>query len=759
MRRFCFSRYSIAFLLYLLALLPRLYGIATPAPEPDEVHWLARSGGVLENIEQKRFSQLTTHLGHPGVPAGCLMALGQYLADAYDAALSLERDDARYIDRLTGARIANAVFSSLLIPLLFLGASARFGYTVAALAAVLVGFDPRHIGLSRIAHIDSILSVFALLSFGYYYLAVERRSVGLKLVAGLFWGLAIATKPTAMALLPAFLLFKLVLRATDRKRIVLHEPVVAWSDVWAVLAGHLIFALIYTRLWPHDSDYLHRLAVRSGPADFIYIAGMRAREYGAMFWAFVSIALGVVVRALWKMRTKERGWVLQLQLLVGTLLLAALIYPAVCENIIRFWYWVAGLSEVKHSAYNRVLPPPPGGYVGLLLVRLPSIALISLFGGLGVWILNHRRMMEEPAAAKQAAILLLSAMTLVAWIVLLSSSSKQTIRYLIPALAAAYLLAAFGYVSIVRRLGAVTVNSQRGLCVLFACFQLNAVAKIHPYYEFFFNDLSGGLAGAASRGHPLPLAEPRELLDTLLAEAKRRQQGLSVGVFGDVESIRLEGKRRAVGDRVLFHPETDPHITDFVLATGWRLAEQERERDRSVFARLKPVQEILLEGVKIAALYALPVPSYDEPHRFDVVKFHRPIGRELRVEGSRILEPGDSSDRERRVVGALPHTDKKGFVLSGYGIRLPAGRFRLSIDIAVPDLAEFNDRSPSRLAVRLDLGKSCQRPLQLGELTVGGTTTVSLECELRTPKRLQVTTYWFGTVPVLLDNLKLERLL
>lgn len=747
----------IALALYLLALLPRLLGISSPAPEPDEVHWLMRSGGIIEQFEAGKYSQLTTHLTHPGVPAGCVMAAGQIVADFYNAARGFGKKDAGYVDRLAGSRIANAVFSSLLIPLVFLGCANVCGGAVALLAAMLLAFDPRHIGMSRIAHIDSVLTVFVALSLGLYLCAVARRSVVLKLLAGASWGLAIATKPTAIALIPTFLGFKWLLSRLDRKRWVLNEPLIAWSDLWAVMAGHLILALIYTRLWPHDSDYLHRIAVRSSVADFIWCGSMRGRELGSLFTLFVATTVFVPVRAGWKLWRGDRCWLHQLQLLAGVLLFAVFVYPAVCENIVRFWCWVAGLSEVKHAAYNRVMPPPPGGYLGLLLVRLPSVALISFLAGLVLLVLNARRMFDDSRSAGQAAVLVMAAAGLVAWICLLSVSSKQTIRYLVPAFPGVYLIAAFGVMTVARRVAATKLSVQRMLCGVVALLQMNAVARVHPFYELFFNDLSGGLAGASKRGHPLPLAEPAELFDTLLTKMRERKQGLSIGIIGDVESIRLEAKRRGTGERLIFHPETDAHVSDFVLATGWRLREHEEHPEVSVLGQLKPLQEIRFEGVRIAALYELPWPSYAEPYHFDVVKFHRPTGREVRVDGARIVGAGESVANARSVVAALPALDQKGFLLSGFGVRLPAGDFKLSLDITVPDLHSFTDRSPDRLVLRLNFGKGCEHAFSLAELPVGERKTVTIPCRFDEAKRPQITAYWFGKVPVLIEDLTLEE--
>ena len=751
----------IALALYILALVPRLWGISAPAPEPDEVHWLNRSGGVIEQFQQQKYSALTTHLGHPGVPAGCIMALGQLASEAYNNYRGLNKKDPRFVDRLTGSRIANATFSALIVPLLFLGCEGVFGVAVALLAALLLCFDPRLLGLSRIAHIDAVLSIFVLLALGYYFAAVTRARVVLKLVAGAFWGLAIATKPTAMAMIPTFLLFKLILGKTDRTGTLVKEPAIAWSDAWAIVVGHLVFALIYTRLWPHDSDYLHRLAVRSSFADLIYCSPMLARAFEPFFSIGVGFVAVVFFRAAWKL-TRKGGraatasgyW--QTQLLGSALLLAVLLYPAVCENIVRFWCWVAGLSEVKHAAYNRTLPPPPGGYLGLLFVRLPSVAIVCFVVGLMALVLRFRQLLLEAKSARQGAMLLLAAVSLVCWVGLLSVSSKQTIRYLVPALPGVYLLAAFGVAVVMRRLTA--QKSLQLLCGgVVVLLQAVASYRIHPAYELFFSDISGGLKGAAARGHPLPLADPSELLDTLLAQAALRKQSFSVGVLGDIESIRMEAKRRFVGDRLVFHPELGPQVTDFVLASGWRLTEHLAQPEHSVLNGVAPIQETRVEGVIVAALYELPRPRYDESYIFPMVGFHHPAGRDVIAEGASIVRDHSRRANGRTVIAGIPGVDGKGFLLSGYGVRVPQGQFELTVDVAVPDLTTFTDRVPERLVLRLEFGKTCERVVALRELAVGQTTRIALRCSFDQLKRPQVTAYWFGSIPVLIDNVRLVR--
>ena len=137
-----------------------------------------------------------------------------------------------------------------------------------------------------------MLTVFVVSSLLLYCRAVFRGSNALKILAGIIWGLAIATKPTAVFLPLIFVLFNCVRRYLMRNEFGNDRmSIIAYSDIAAVLSGIGVLALCYTRLWHHNSDYRVRLGIKSALADNVYSAGIYLQSnfpllLGAVFSAF-----------------------------------------------------------------------------------------------------------------------------------------------------------------------------------------------------------------------------------------------------------------------------------------------------------------------------------------------------------------------------------------------------------------------------------------------------------------------------------------
>ncbi len=77
---FCWRHTVICLLLYVFALVVRLWGITTPAPQTDEITWRKRSSQIIRVVKKEEYSKTTSHLAHPGIPPAMIMALGQLLA-------------------------------------------------------------------------------------------------------------------------------------------------------------------------------------------------------------------------------------------------------------------------------------------------------------------------------------------------------------------------------------------------------------------------------------------------------------------------------------------------------------------------------------------------------------------------------------------------------------------------------------------------------------------------------------------------------
>ncbi|MCB0359452.1 MAG: phospholipid carrier-dependent glycosyltransferase, partial [Bdellovibrionales bacterium] len=178
----------LALFCYIVALVPRLYDVESRIMQADEEHWIERSADVIRNIEAHKWSVVTSHLSQPGLPPALAMALGQAVADVYNSKRDREWGDPGYIDRLRASRSANAILSSAVAPVVYVGALSVIGQGPALLAALLLALDPHHISISRLAHVDGGLTLLATLALFLYLAAERRRSFRIKMLAAVVWG-------------------------------------------------------------------------------------------------------------------------------------------------------------------------------------------------------------------------------------------------------------------------------------------------------------------------------------------------------------------------------------------------------------------------------------------------------------------------------------------------------------------------------------------------------------------------------------------
>jgi len=247
--------------IFLIALLPR---IVSPAAfiSWDEPMWAFRSIKFLAALREGRWAE-TFITGHPGVITTWvgsaaiavrhfLLGLGSEADWAWLCELSsLDPRDLEAMRRLApylpAARIAVASLAALTITGIYLLAKRLFDERTAILGALLLAFDPFHLALSRLLHLDALAAGFMALSLLslLVYLMRARSSLYLTL-SGCMAGLAALNKSPALFLLPFSLL---LLAASERglRRRALE------ALLWTASASATIFAL-WPAIWVDPLD-------------------------------------------------------------------------------------------------------------------------------------------------------------------------------------------------------------------------------------------------------------------------------------------------------------------------------------------------------------------------------------------------------------------------------------------------------------------------------------------------------------------------
>lgn len=722
---------AVAILLFAAALAFRFIDLCNFRVQVDERLWTQRAHHLVELLEVRAFSEATSFLGHPGVVPAYLMAGGQVVAERINRIRGAEPGDPRYLSPLCAARAADAVVSTLVVPVVYLLGSALVSAPVGLVAAVFIAFDPHHVALSTIAHLDAVLTLLVTLSILLYMFGERRGQVRFKLLAGLFWGLAISTKPIAAPVVAILLLYKLL-------RLLLLRPAGAqavrfmeWTDVWCVVLGHACLGALYTRLWRHDSPYVWRLHIENSFADFIYMLG---KEWGGTFPAALALAVALTCGGFAFQRRAARSAAFHLAMsaaLLMTLLAAVFSVPQVLENIIRFWTWAFGLAGTVHQAYGRSWAPPAGGYAGLLGIRLPDLLLAGfVLGVLGIMRCVRRRETDENTVA-----VVLFALGAVVWLIPLSFSAKQTIRYALPVIPLLWLFAAYGWVQAAQQLATAARRLQPAFVLVPVCLlQSVQTLRWYPDYHLFFNFAGGGLRGAVSREHSFAVAGHDEAVTFLQQEAQRRGSEQYVMVMGDLALMRFINASMYVDSakEVVFVPYTENTVgADYLLVFPAFLM---RYADRLAVPGLEKVFSYSPDSVEVLAVYKVLPPDCSQGCVFEIAK------------GTASSAMRIFTDRGRPAIKAVPERHQKGYILRGLSMRVVPGGYRLRIPIELPQ--PVDPALPSeKLVLRLDLSSACSRTIALGEL-LSAPQYVELECKFEKPFRAQLRVYWFGRVPV-----------
>jgi 4-amino-4-deoxy-L-arabinose transferase-like glycosyltransferase len=465
----------LALLLGVVALLPRVLGLADFITTDEAYHWVARTERFAGAIADHRWAA-TNLTGHPGVTLMWLGSLG----------LSLERFAVGQgwagaptpIEHLAWLRLPGALLEALLVPAGYLLLRRLLGRASALLAALFWATSPYLIAHARLLHLDALLTSFVTFSVLLMLVANtdDRRPttddrdhlVTLSpchpvtkrwwlLGSGVFAGLALLTKGPALILLP--------------------------------FAGLLLFFLTKDE-------------------------GRRTKDNPMMLGAFVSRLPSFVFR---------RVLPLYLLWLGVALLVVGLLWPAL-------WVDPGGafrnyLDEIVSNGGRpngagqfflgrAVGDPGPLFYPVANLFRMTPLTLIGL---LGLPLVLRRPATDENEAwpchlaalsscrgaggrrSNERRVLLVLGALVLFWTLVMTLGPKKFDRYVLPTWPAIEVLAAAGLVRIAGwayRRSALRKLHPAPLWALATLVLVANLAWYHPYYLSYYNPLLGGGAGA-----------------------------------------------------------------------------------------------------------------------------------------------------------------------------------------------------------------------------------------------------------------------
>jgi hypothetical protein len=263
---------GIGVALFLLALVPRVVGLDVFIT-PDEPRWMNRSASFLEAVLAGDFIHTihngyatpggvtTKWCGSAGIAAQYLL-LRLNLSSGAGATLPisslrgflqwLQSDLHSHLIIMAAVRWAIALVVSCSVVGIYFLAKELFAERVALLGAILLALEPFYLALSRVLHLDALVTSFMALSILSLAICLKRTRLSPLLVfSGIVAGLGVATKVSALFLVPfaglmALAVYLVKVPSTSEWQKALHLALIL--AIWAGVAG-LTLTLIWPAMW------------------------------------------------------------------------------------------------------------------------------------------------------------------------------------------------------------------------------------------------------------------------------------------------------------------------------------------------------------------------------------------------------------------------------------------------------------------------------------------------------------------------------
>jgi len=260
--------------LILIMGIPRLPGLNSFVTT-DETLWLVRSGNFYYALTHHDFAA-TFQKSHPGVTVMWAGLTGymrvypsyqeEYAGQNRPIGLGVlsKRDPTLPLQILSAGRQMMVLFHILTLGLGFLFALRLFGMKPALIGFLLIAFDPFHIALSRVLHLDGLLADLMLLSLLAFLVYLNDHKVITLIVSASAGGLAWLTKSPSLFLIPLIMLLTLFdqLRSkSDWSRSELWKSILQTVKVVAIwgMIGAAVFYLLWPAMWVDPVNSVARI--------------------------------------------------------------------------------------------------------------------------------------------------------------------------------------------------------------------------------------------------------------------------------------------------------------------------------------------------------------------------------------------------------------------------------------------------------------------------------------------------------------------
>ena len=394
----------VLLLLFLAVWLPRVQGLDRFVT-PDEPTWLYRSANFYRAISRGDFAG-TFQREHPGVTvmwAGALAFLQKLPHYAEEGPLQLgegelepwlrDHSTVEPLQLLVAARWWMVLWIALITTAAYFPLRRLFGAPIAALAVLMVAWDPFLIALARLLHLDGLLASLTLLAL-LSFLAWLHGGQQLRyfIVSGLATGLALLTKTPAVILIPAAGLLVLVewfrrVRAGEGKSLGMLLAFLAWMALAiATVVG------LWPAMWVDPLNVLTSMAAglrvhAAGHDSLNFFLGRTTEDPGPLFYPVAYLFRSTPAALIGLVAAAVLGWRRQWPLDVPTRRRSAL-------GLVIFALLFAFAMTLGAKKFDRYISP--------VFIALDIVAALGLLGlvqaVLGWWQRRRSRTSRGEAA-------------------------------------------------------------------------------------------------------------------------------------------------------------------------------------------------------------------------------------------------------------------------------------------------------------------------------------------------------------------------
>jgi hypothetical protein len=388
----------------LLALVPRVTGLADYLTTDEAYHWITRVERFSAAIGDGRWRD-TVLTGHPGVTTMWLGSVGLWLERTLLAAGQIEPPT--LVQHLAWLRLPSAILQSFIVPVAFLLLRRLVAPATALVATILWACSPYLVAHSRLLHLDALLTSFVTLSvlllLGVQNAQCRMQNASLRprlflhfafCTSAVFAGLALLTKGPALILLPFVGLLMLAdcgVRSADWQR-----PHVLFTRLRAVVGRYVLWLavalLTVVVLWPAlwvalDAAlgrYLGEIVSNGGRpnGDGQFFLGRAVDDPGPLFYPLVNLFRTTPIMLL-GLLVYFGFWILDLRLAWGTR-----VQNAKCK-----------MQNAKFTVHNRtllmllafvlfwtlVMTLGPKKFDRYVLPTWPALCVLAAAGLTGAW--------------------------------------------------------------------------------------------------------------------------------------------------------------------------------------------------------------------------------------------------------------------------------------------------------------------------------------------------------------------------------------